>query len=242
MAWEMFDRDGTGGFRICGVDGELLTDAPLADLPVACEITIEAESAAPVALSSSEYDLERVTTTLVGRIVATSRTRTSLVTLAYLPSDDDADRYSKVSLPKGASVSVAPAIDPEWTLFAAARPVGIEEQSMLDFRVRNQLFAAMDLGGERPIEHVVVGLTDETVDDFTMSVTSATSVVRQPVVEVDAASWRGLHVADPKDVTETSWIIRQIAERFGATYDGWGCPVETGAPAAPAKRKRRWFR
>ncbi len=219
---------------------------PWPTFAVACEITIEAESAAPVALSSSEYDLERVTTTLVGRIVATSRTRTSLVTLAYLPSDDDADRYSKVSLPKGASVSVAPAIDPDWTTVRSrVRPVGIEEQSMLDFRVRNQLFAAMDLGGERPIEHVVVGLTDETVDDFTMSVTSATSVVRQPDVEVDAASWRGLHVADPKDVTETSWIIRQIAERFGATYDGWGCPVETGAPAASAaaaKRKWRWFR
>jgi len=239
MAWEMFDRDGSGGFQICGVDGDALADAPMADLPVACEITIEAQSAAPVALSSSEHDLERVTASLGGRIVATSRTRTSLATLAYLPTDNDASWYSKVSLPTGASISVAPAIDPEWTLFAAARPAGIEEQSMFDFRVRNDLFAASDIGGERPIRHLVVGLTDENVDEFTTSVAAATAVTREPGTEGDPSPWSGLHIADPSDVTQTSWIIRQVAERFGATYDGWGSVVRHGAPA---KRKRRWFR
>ncbi len=239
MAWELFDRDGGAGFQICGVDSEALSDAPMAPLPVACEITVGAESAAPVALEATERDLERVTVTLGGRIVATARTRTSLTTLVYLPTDDGADGYSKVSLPRGASVSVAPAFDPEWSLFAAVRPVGIEEQSMLDFRVRNQLHAAGDLGGERPIEHIVEGLTDHTLDGFMASVSAAFASVHGEAAGGEVSSWRVTHVADPKDVTESSWMIRQIAERHGATHDGWGCPI---VREPEPKRKRRWFR
>ena len=241
MAWEMFDRDGGGGFQICGIDGDALDQAPIAGLPVGCEITVHADSAAPAVLEATEDELKSVTASLDGRIVATSRTRTSLVTLAYLPSDDDADRYSKVSLPRNASVSVAPAIDPAWTLFDRARPVGIEEQSMLDFRVRTELFAADDRGGPRPIEHIVVGLTEKTVDEFMMSVCAAMVDVRGDGEGGEVSSWRVTHVADPKDVTESSWMIRQIAERHGAAYDGWGCPVVSASP--PKKKpKRRWFR
>lgn len=239
MVWEMFDRDGAGGFQICGVDGDALAQSPVTSLPVACEITVRADSAAPEMLAATERDIERTTTSLGGRIVATSRTRTTLVTLAYLPSDDDAEWFSKISLPRRASVSVAPAIDPEWTLFERTRPEGIEAQSMLDFRVRSELFAAGDVGGARPIEHVVRGLTPTTTDDFTVSVSAAIADLRRDVAGAEVGSWHGIHVADPKDVTDSSWMIRQIAERFGASYDGWGCAVVTGVEP---KRRRGWFR
>lgn len=241
MAWELFDRDGAVGFQICGVDGRALTAAPIATLPVACEITIGADPASPAALAATERELERVTASLGGTLVATSRMRTALRTLAYLPSDHGAGDFTKISLPKGASVSVAPAVDPNWTLFDSARPHGIEEQSMLDFRVRNQLHQEGDIGGERPIEHVVVGLAGDTVDGFMTSVSAAIPGIRGEAEtrDDDVSPWRLIHDADPKHVTESSWMIRQIAERYGADYDGWSCPVvHSSAP----ERKRRWFR
>ena len=241
MVWELFDRDGAAGFQICGVDSDALADAPISTLPVACEITVSAESAAPSALGDTEHDLEQVTASLDGRLVATARTRTSLTTLTYLPSDEGADRFTGISLPKRASVSVAPAIDPTWTLFDAVRPSGIEEQSMRDFRVRSQLHLAGDRGGPRPIEHTVTGLTENTVDDFMASVSAAFASVRGEAGDVGVGCWNITHVADPKDVTESSWMIRQIAERHGAEYDGWRCEV-VGAEAPSSKRKRRWFR
>jgi hypothetical protein len=241
MAWELFDRDGAAGFKICGVDGDALAGAPIATLPIACEISIGAESAAPAVLEATERDLELVTASLGGRLVATARTRTSLTTLVYLPTDSGADGFTRISLPKGATVSVAPAIDPTWSLFVATRPHGIEEQSMLDFRVRNQLHQAGDTGGERPIRHIVTGLTGDTVDDFMGSVSAALVTVRGDAVGDGASPWRLTHVADLKDVTESSWIIRQIGERFGATYDGWGSAVISGTERS-VRAGRRLFR
>ncbi|MFK7917259.1 MAG: hypothetical protein AB8G14_04210 [Ilumatobacter sp.] len=240
MAWELFDRD-VGGFQICGVDEDALVHAPIAELPVACDITVTAGSAAPAALEATERDLERVTDSLGGRLVATSRTRTTLTSLVYLTSDDGADGYSKIALPGRASISVAPAIDPEWTMFERARPVGIEEQSMLDFRMRTQLHDAGDLGGERPIEHVVNGLGADVVEAYVTAVTAGIPGL-DAMTDVDHPGRALLtHRADPRDVTESSWIIRQIAERFGATYDGWGCAV-LGPEPRPVSSGRRWFR
>ena len=240
MAWELFDRDGAAGFQICGVDGDALTEAPIANLPIACEITVGAESAAPAALEATERDLERVTASLGGSLVATARTRTSLTTLAYLRSDDGADEFTKISLPGSATLSVAPAIDPAWTLFDAARPHGMEEQSMFDFRVRSQLHQAGDTGGERPIEHVVVGLTLDTLDGFMASVSAALASVSGNDNGAGVSPWRVIQAADPKDVTESSWIIRQIAERHDADYDGWGCAVRRDDGAVG--KRRGWFR
>ncbi len=256
MAWDLFDRDGDGGFQICGIDSAARIDAPVAALPIGCEITVESTSASPDALAATERDLEAVTASLNGRIVATRRTRTTLTTLSYLPSDDGADRYAAIALPGGASVSVAPAIDPDWTLFASARPSGMEEQSMLDHRVRNGLHAAGDAGGVRTIEHIVSGLVIDRVEAFTTAVES----VGVSVTHVASDRIALAHEADPTDVTESSWTIRLIAERFGGVYDGWGCTVlrdEASAPKTPAPKKssgthtsrttpsgrvKRWFR
>lgn len=240
MTWELFERDAPG-FQICGVDADALVESPLAALPIACEVTVTAESAAPAALEATERDLTQVAGSLDGRIVATTRTRTSLVTLIYLGSDEDVERFSKISLPSGASISVAPAIDPKWTLFDAARPSGVEEQSMLDFRVRNDLHAAGDVGGERSIDHTVLGLTDETLEDFTMAISVAQpGAVGAPHGD-DISTWQVTHRADPKDVTESSWMIRQIAERCGAAYDGWRCDVLVDERRR-GKGGRSWFR
>ncbi len=256
VAWDLFDRDGAGGFQICGIDSDARVEAPVAGLPIGCEITVESTSASPDALAATERDLEAVTASLNGRIVATRRTRTTLTTLSYLPSDDGADRYAAIALPRGASVSVAPAVDPEWTLFASARPTGMEEQSVLDYRVRNGLHAAGDTGGFRTIEHIVSGLATDRVEPFTTAVGS----VGVSVTHVDGDRVALAHEADPTDVTQTSWTIRLIAERFGGSYDGWGCTVvrdETSTPTTSTPTKssgthtsptpssggiRRWFR
>lgn len=238
MVWEMFDRDGPGGFQICGVDGDVVDSAPIATLRVACEVTVEAESASPAVLEATERDLERVTDSLDGRIVATARTRSTLVTLVYLPSDDDADWYTRIALPLGAKISVASADDPDWTLFAKMRPEGIEEQSMLDYRVRTQLHKAGDVGGERTIDHVVTGLSTESLAAFEAAVAAMGYTVESSGGSV------ALRVnADPRHVTDDSWTIRLIAERHGGNYDGWGCEVVGGGRGAGRPRaKKRWWR
>lgn len=251
MAWDLFDRDGDGGVQICGIDADSRVEAPVVALPIGCEVTVEAESASPDALAATERDLAAITVSLNGRIVATRRTRTQFVTLAYLPSDDGAGRYASIALPRGASLSVAPSIDPEWTLFEASRPSGMEEQSLLDYRVRADLHAAGDIGGVRPIEHVVTGLAADRVGAFT----TAVETLGVSVADVLGDRVGIAQQADPKDVTETSWTIRLIAERFGGVYDGWGCAVMRGEDPAPRRsaprqprattssgRTRRWFR
>lgn len=249
MSWELFDRDAAGGFEICGVDGAALDEAPVASLPVACEIAIGAESAAPGSLGAAERDIESVTRDLNGRIVATARTTTSLTTLVYLPSDEGAEAYTKITLPRRASVSVAPAIDPDWTLFAAARPTGIEEQSMRDFRVRAQLHEFGDIGGVRPIDHVVTDVAEDVADELVASIRAVFPAAEAITDEGDDSTWQVSHEADPNDVTESSWTIRLIAERFGATYAGWRCEVVLDEDAAdepkPSGSKpsgRRWLR
>lgn len=243
MSWDLFDRDTASGFEICGVDGAALDEAPVASLPVACEIVINAESAAPAALGAAERDIESVTRELNGRIVATARTRTSLTTLIYLTNDEGAEGYTKITLPRRASVSVAPAIDPDWTLFAAARPRGIEEQSMRDFRLRAQLHESGDIGGVRSIDHVVTEVSEDVADELA---TSIRAVFPTAEISADAedSTLRVSQDADPTDVTESSWTIRLIAERFGAAYAGWRCGVVLGndESAAPKQDVRRWFR
>ncbi|MEP1123900.1 MAG: hypothetical protein ABJH68_08435 [Ilumatobacter sp.] len=256
MAWDLFERVGDGGFQICGIDSDARAEAPVVGLPIGCEVTVESASASPDALATTERDLEAVTASLKGRIVATRRTRTTLTTLSYLPSDDGADRYAAIALTRGASVSVAPAVDPDWTLFASACPSGMEEQSLLDHRVRNGLHAAGDTGGVRAIGHLVSGLSTDRVGSLVAAVESLGVTVTQ----VDGGRVEIAHEADPTDVTETSWTIRLISERFGGVYDGWGCAVlrdETSRPKIPARSKpsddhtsrptaagrvRRWFR
>lgn len=240
VAWDLFDRDGGGGFQICGIDTGSSSEAPVAALPIGCEITVEAESASPDALGATERDLEVITDSLSGRIVATGRTRTKLTTLAYLPSDRDAERYTKIALPAGASVSVAPAIDPDWTLFAAARPSGMEEQSLLDYRVRSELHAAGDNGGVRTIDHVVTGLGAGQFEGFSSAVAS----IGVEVAQVDGERVEITQRADPKDVTETSWTVRLIAERFGGVYEGWRCGVlrDVSAGTTSTRSRRRWLR
>lgn len=254
MSWELFDRDGAGGVAICGVDGAALDEAPVASLPVACEIVIGAESAAPGSLDAAEHDIASVTRELGGRIVATARTRTSLTTLVYLSSDEGAEGYTRITLPRRASVSVAPAIDPDWTLFAAARPIGMEEQSMQDFRVRVRLHESGDVGGVRPIDHVVTGVSEAVAGDVVASIRAVFPSAHAVVDEGDDSTWQVSHQSDPTDVTESSWTIRLIAERFGATYAGWHCEVVRGGDvpgqdvpgedgsARPERTGRRWFR
>jgi hypothetical protein len=234
MAWELFRRDGADGFEMMGVDGDLLDDAPLAELPLACEITIEAPSTQPEFIASTEAAVEAITAELGGRIAGTSRTATSLWVLVHLPSDEHAVGYTQVPLPAKASVAVAPSHDPDWTVFERLRPVDMEEQSMRDLAVMATLHAAGDVGGVRPIEHVVTGLTDDTVDAFTQAVTGVFPALESAR---KAGSLTLAQRGDPADITPDTWTIRQIAERFGATYDGWSSAV-----VAPAGRSRPWRR
>ena len=154
----------------------------------------------------------------------------------YLPSDDGAEAFARIALPAQASVSVAPAIDPNWTLFADAAPTGMEEQSMFDYRLRNALHAAGDVGGIRRVEHGVTGLDPARIEDFGVAVESVG-------VTVGGASGERIELVqevDPKDITEFSWTVRLIAERFGGTYDGWSCaPLTASEPSTPGPRRRR---
>lgn len=221
-----------------GVEGDLLEEAPVASLPVAVELTIQATSTLPDALVRTESAIGVVAEQLGGCIAGTIRGATELWTLVYLPTDQHASRFAEIPLPSGASISVAPTIDPEWTLFEQARPVDMEVQSMLDFRVMSQLHASGDRGGVRRIDHVIVDLSADDVQSFIAAVSSVLGPVESEH-DAGANSWTISHDADPAEITADSWTIRQIAERHRAEYDGWGCPMVDGHEAMGAKR--RWW-
>jgi hypothetical protein len=238
MAWELFRRDGAGEFEMISVDGDLLADAPVHALPLACEVTIETPSTRPEFLAPTENVIERITEELGGRIAGTSRTATRLWVLVHLPTDEHAARFTLIPLPAKASVSVAPAHDPEWTVFDRLRPMEMEEQSMLDLRVMAGLHAAGDTGGVRTVDHVVTGLAEERTASFIAAVGTIGLTADEPADGTVVLH----HAADPSDITADSWTVRLVAERHGATYDGWGCEVVGAEPSTPRTRKRKWFR
>jgi regulator of RNase E activity RraB len=240
MAWKLFRREGSGELEMIGVDADLFDEAPVADLPLAVEVTIEASSTLPEFIGSAEATMDAITQRARGRIVGTSRRATQLWVLVYLPGDESAAEYTQIPLPARASVSVAPSNDPQWTLFDRVRPVDREHQSMLDLAVMAGLHAAGDTGGDRDIEHVVTGLDADAAERFAAAVSS---VVGPAEIEREDAHADGgativvRHRGDPADVTDETWTIRQIAERHGATYDGWGCAVLQPY----ASKRRTWF-
>jgi hypothetical protein len=251
MAWELFRRDGVDGFEMMGVDGDLLVEAPLPELPIAVEVTIEAPSTLPEFVASAELAIERITDELGGRIAGTSRTATTLWTLVALASDEHAARFAQVPLPAKASVSVAPSRDPGWTIFERVRPVDMEEQSLHDLRRMAALHADGDVGGVRVIEHDVSGLAPERSAAFVAAVASVGFEPAPPddgssdAGSLDAGSSDGgrmvlRHAVDPADITPDSWTLRLIAERHGAVYDGWRCSVVRARGAD--RPRRRWRR
>ena len=239
MSWELFRREAVEGFELVGVESDLLREAPKEGLPLACEITITAPSVQPKDLGDTEDSLDAITVQIGGRIAATVRSSNQLWVLAYLQSDDDAERFTQIPLPRGASVSVAPTRDPDWTIFERAQPVGIEEQSMLDLRVMSQLHEAGDIGGVRQIDHVVVALDASSAEQFVASARSVLGTLEAR--KQDTETWVLSAPGDPADITSETWTLRLIAERFGAEYDGWGCAVAGGSEPA-SRSKRRWFR
>ena len=91
-------------------------------------------------------------------------------------------------------------------------------------------------GGVRPVEHVVTGVEGDRADELGR----AAGTVGFSVTTNDGDRMVLVHQADPTDITPDSWTLRLIAERHGATYDGWGC--EERAPLSSTKPKRRWRR
>ena len=241
MAWELFKRD-TNGYEVVGVDGELLEHAPVDALPIACEVTIDASSALPDALGETEMALEQVAAAVGGRIAATVRSETRLWTLMALASNERVAEFATIPLPSGASIDVAPTRDPDWTIFDRVRPVGMEQQSLDDLRVVRALHDAGDVGGVRRIDHQVVGLPADQYDGF---VTAVGSLGFRATVTDDVAGAMSVevqHEADPTQLTADSWTLRQIAERHGGCYDGWGCAVVRADASSPERRRRGWFR
>lgn len=236
MGWELFRRDSVDGFEIVGVDGDLLTSAPLAGLPIAVEISVAATSALPDSLSGTERAIASTTERLDGVVVGTVRRATSLWTLVHLPNDHGARQFSDILLPAGGSLLVSPAVDPDWRIFERVRPVGIEEQSMSDLRVMASLHADGDRGGVRPIVHVVSGLANDRAASFE----SAVGSLGFEVGPVHASAVEVTHEADPSDITADTWTLRQIAERHAATYDGWSCAI-VGVGSRKRERGGRWW-
>ena len=236
MAWEAFSRDAPGGFHLVALDHALLDEAPIASLPLACEITIGVSKTISKEMTETEGEIDSVVGQLGGRVAGHARSPAELWILLYLPSEHKADRLARVRLPGDASLSVAPAIDPNWSLFDRLRPAGIEEQSLLDHRMFASLVRAGDNGARRVIEHVVTGVQSDRVDDFVHAAAAiGVTVTPQPDGNIQI-----VHEVEPAAVTDTAWTIRQIAERHGGVYEGWTTELRTGRHEL--KRKSRWFR
>ncbi len=232
MAWELFKRD-THGYEVVGVDGDLLEAAPLSDLPIAVEVTIDAPSALPDALSEAEMALEQVVAATGGRLAGTIRSQTRLWNLVALPTDEQAHEFATLPLPEQASISVAPTRDPQWSIFDRVRPVGMEQQSMEDLRIVRNLHDHGDVGGARQIVHVIHDVGADRLQEFVAAMISLGYRTETDVTDLGVIV---IHESEPADVTADSWTIRQVAERHGGRYDGWRCEVLHEAP-----KRRRWF-
>lgn len=135
----------------------------------------------------------------------------------------------------GADISVT--TDPEWTVFAdLLAPSPRDGQAIADTRVFAELVAiGDDVSQPRLVSHHVAMPDNATRDEF--------------IVEMDTAGFETSLDADgrltvtrtepvfvgPGGISDTTWFVRQQAERRGGSYDGWGA-----APAGGALR--RWWR
>ncbi len=232
MAWELFKRD-VSGYEVVGVDGELLDDAPLSELPIAVEVTIDGPSALPDALSETEMTLEQVVAATRGRLAGTVRSSTRLWNLVALPSDEQVHEFGTLPLPERTRITVSPTRDPDWTIFDRLRPVGMEQQSMEDLRIVRNLHDHGDVGGPRQILHVIHDVQPDHLQEF---VASMISLGYRTESDAPGLGVLVIHESEPAEVTSDSWTIRQVAERHGARYDGWRCEVQRTPP-----KRRRWF-
>lgn len=237
MSWVLFRTERDSTFALVGFDSELSERAPLAELPFACEVTISAPSVGPHDLPGVDDAIDAAAARLGGVVAATIRRPGRMWVLVHLPSEEGARSFETIPVIDG-SVTATVTRDPGWTLFDRARPVGMEVQAVDDFTVWSQLIAEGDTGGVRPIDHYLTGLGAVDVEALTQSLGSVGFVVEQLTLDDGSDVLVAAHDADPADITPDSWTIRQIAERFGATYDGWGSPVVRPTPTADASARR----
>ena len=228
MGWDLFPRWSERGFEMVGLADDLLDAAPIASLPVEVEVVVDAPSALPDALGATERELAKRTVQAGGRVAATVRSDRRLRTKLRLPagSDDAVDRIRAVEAPRRATISVHVTHDPEWTRFDEIRPVEMETQALLDHRVLAELFDAGDVGGPRTIEHVVSDIGADRLGDFMESMLRlGLAAIASSTADPERTSATVRHELDPSEVTPDAWTIRTIAERVGATYEGWRCPI-----------------
>ena len=228
MGWDLFPRWSDRGFEMIGLADDLAASAPVAVLPIEVEVVVDAPSALPDALGATERELARLAAQAGGRVSATVRSERRLRTKLRLPagSDDAVARIRDVEAPRRATIAVHVTDDPGWARFEEVRPVEMETQALLDHRVLAELFDAGDVGGPRTIEHVVSDIDRERLGEFVESMrrlglTSMESSTGGP----ERTSVTVRHDLEPSEVTPDAWTIRTIAERLGATYRGWRCPV-----------------
>lgn len=241
MGWSGFQRDVAGSVQLIGIEDALLDRYPVAGLAYAYEIVLNGRSVAPEEVAPTELAIRRLAEGLSGFVVATLRSRRRLVTHVYLSSAEHAEAFAAVPRPRRVSIEVRVEFDPAWEQFALVRPRGVEVQSMEDFAVLGALLEAGDTGRARPIRHSVVGVADDAAAGFLAAIEQlGVSIDYLPSLAGDVECSAVItHDSAPSDVTPLAWLVRGVAERFGARYGGWSCELVTDRPTAPVRRPHR---
>lgn len=221
VTWQHFRRDGLDGTELVGIDGDLLGDEPLRGCGSVCSAVVAVGSSHPDDTREIEATVEDAIAGTSARVVATRRASSEFELVVVTDTDGDATTLaSRIGKVAGAVVVVHPNDGESQT--DRFRPVGIERQSLDDLRAVDELFRAGDTGAERNIEHVVESVDATRTGELARS-------LRAVGYEVDARPGDdGIlvrHHARPADVTPDAWTIGQIAQRLGARYAGWSCPV-----------------
>lgn len=231
--WAVFPGESAEHFAMYLVDLGAVDAAPAGGLPVRLDIEVRfparedglpADGHLPAVQRFEEVVCAEVRVrrgAYVGRVIADGTCRYT----AYLPSPPAA----ALALPRDDfSPRVTTAPDPEWRYVRQVLAPDVEQLHVIrDMEVVRALLEHGDqLDRERPVDYVAyfgdphaAGRAAEELraDGFTARVEPVPPGYRLAAVRDDAV--------EPPRLHKVTWLVREVVERYGGVYDGWGCTI-----------------
>jgi regulator of ribonuclease activity B/uncharacterized protein DUF695 len=236
-SWALFPGTVNGAFAMYLVDLGALDVAPVAAWQLRLDVTApyparddgmpaEGELAGVQALEDQVSALAgRLGGAYVGRVLTAGTARLA----CYLPC---APAQLPPLLPLGGRVPLAGVEgDPGWLLLRRQlAPDGRQRHAISDLRVVQALLDRGDqLERPRQVGHLGHFLTAAAAAAAAAELRAAGFDARVEAAERDRfpLSVQRIDPVDPPELHEVTWLVRQTMERYGGSYDGWGCRAQT---------------
>lgn len=233
-SWAVYPGEVDGQLAMYFVDLGAAAAAPIPELPVRLDIEVRyaaredgmpADGHLPGVQRLEDVvsaEARREGGVFVGRVLSAGTCRYT----AYLP----ATPTRPIGLPRD---DFAPVVfiadDPSWRYVRdALAPDPWQQHVIGDLMVVKALIGQGDgLEARRPVEHVAhfaapgsaeAAAAELRIDGFAVTVgTSARGVAVLEAVRRDRVC--------PPELHEVTWAVREVVDRYGGEYDGWGCPT-----------------